>query len=200
MMGDTSEIKEMHSKATQTVQSNYIASKPDTGLVDRAKAIEPINRDQKCTIEPSMISCEQNGSKNVHFSDGDLIQATNSNQCLMDMVLAMIEKMGHKVENCVWFQILASLSIVILAVLFSTPITLWPQHDVILHPEYWYEPICPIIFCICVSSAFYIGIECKYVLKIDMRSSLILQFRLILSNSMGFLIPVSYTHLRAHET
>ena len=112
-MGDTSEIREMHSNATQTVQSNYIASTPDAGLVDRAKAFEPIERDKKFTIEPLMMSCEQNGSKNVHFSDGDLIQATNSKQCLIDMALEMIEKMGNTVENCVWFQILASLSIVI---------------------------------------------------------------------------------------
>ena len=196
MMGDTSEIREMHSKATQTVQSHCIASKPDTGLVDRTKGIEhPVGRDKKSTIEPLMMSCEQNGSKNVHFSDGDLIQATNPEQCFMGMVLAMIKKMGHKAENCVWFQILASLLIVILAVLFSTPITLWPQHDVILHPEYWYEPICTIIFCICVLSAFNIGIECKYVLKIDMRSSLILQLRLLFSNSMGFLIPYVSVYL-----
>ena len=185
----------MHSKATQTVQSNYVESTPDTGLVDRAKDIESIGRDKKSTIEPLMMSCEQNVSRNVHFSDGDLIQARNSKQCFMDMVLAMIKTLGHKVENCVWFQILASLSIVILAVLFSTPITLWPQHDVILHPEYWYEPICPIIFCICVSSAFYIGIECMYVLKMDMRSSLILQFRLLFSNSMGFFIPYVSVYL-----
>ena len=57
----------------------------------------------------------------------------------------LIEKTREAFERSTYLQGSCGGIIVALIVLYSTTITLWPQNNVIKYPEYWFEPLGPII-------------------------------------------------------
>ena len=52
---------------------------------------------------------------------------------------------SNKVNQSLFLQVLFCIFIPIYAILMSMILTCWPQHNVILQPEYWYEPLLPFI-------------------------------------------------------
>ena len=60
------------------------------------------------------------------------------------------------------------LMILPIAVVISMIITCWPQHNIILYPEYWYEPLGPIIFGLLAMQSATIMVQCQHILNVDM--------------------------------
>ena len=85
--------------------------------------------------------------------------------------------------------------IILLAVASSTIVTIWPQHDIILHPEYWYEPLVPIIIGYFAISSGNIAIDCWTMMKIDLIKTWNAFFELYCFSSLGFLIPYSSKYI-----
>ena len=79
--------------------------------------------------------------------------------------------------------------ILIWSVVFTTPITLWPQTNVIEHPEYWYEPLLPISATYTLSGAALACLECWAVLKLDNFLTCDMFIKQILIGSTGFITP-----------
>ena len=86
------------------------------------------------------------------------------------------------------------------AVLFTTLITLLPQHDVILNPKYWYEFLLPTNFGFAPIATATTLIEYSIVMRRDQIWSLNVFLKLFLSTSLGFTftyvsIYVTWVHL-----
>ena len=79
--------------------------------------------------------------------------------------------------------------ILIWSVVFTTPITLWPQTNVIENPEYWYEPLLPISATYTLSGAAVACLECWAVLKLENFLSCGMFMKQILIGSTGFITP-----------
>ena len=60
------------------------------------------------------------------------------------------------------------LMILPIAVVISMIITCWPQHNIILYPEYWYEPLGPIIFGLLAMQSATIMVQSQHILNVDM--------------------------------
>ena len=79
--------------------------------------------------------------------------------------------------------------ILLFAVAISAIITLWPQHDIILYPECWYEPLGPIIVGYLTISTANVLVDCWTVMKVDMIWSWNSYLELFLSTLLGFVVP-----------
>ena len=91
--------------------------------------------------------------------------------------------------NSPFLDIILGILIFLCAICISMIITLWPQHDGIMHPEYWYEPIAPIVLgYIMVVSATNI-IESHLVLKEDFILRWINFFKLYFVTASSFSLP-----------
>ena len=62
--------------------------------------------------------------------------------------------------------IFCSFAGIILGVLFTSTTTLWPQHNIIKHPEYWYEPIIPLVTGYPAAASGYIAYNYFYCLDL----------------------------------
>ena len=79
--------------------------------------------------------------------------------------------------------------ILLFAVAISAIITLWPQHDIILYPEYWYEPLGPNIVGYLTISTANLLIDAWTVMKVDVIWSWSSYLELFLSTLLGFVVP-----------
>jgi hypothetical protein len=98
-------------------------------------------------------------------------------------------------KESIYLQCLFGVLIFVISVGISMIITAWPQHNVIIHPEYWYEPIGPLLVgYIMIVSASNV-VECYMVMKIYViltwKSFLILFF----SASLGLAIPYIFIYI-----
>ena len=98
-------------------------------------------------------------------------------------------------ESSTFYGICGIILIILLSVAASTIITLCPQHDIILNPEYWYEPLPPIIIGYFAISTGNIIIDCWTVMKIDLIMTWTAYFELFCLTSLGFLTPYSSIYL-----
>ena len=62
--------------------------------------------------------------------------------------------------------------IILFAVLNSAVITVWPQYNVILNPQYWYEPLFPICLGYILIGSVGKNVQCYMVMKISKIKSL----------------------------
>ena len=91
--------------------------------------------------------------------------------------------------NSPFLDIILGVLIFVFAIGISMIITLWPQHDGILYPEYWYEPIAPIVLgYIMIVSATNI-IECYLVMKYDLILRWKAFFQIFLATASSFSMP-----------
>ena len=58
--------------------------------------------------------------------------------------------------------------ILLIVVMLSMIVTCWPQHNLILHPEYLYEPIGPVIFGLIFITSTTKMLECQHLLNVDL--------------------------------
>ena len=70
-------------------------------------------------------------------------------------------------------------------VLFTAILLIWPQHNVIIYPQYWYEPIVPCLCTYCFLSTIAGRLDCSMVLKKDVILSWMLFFKIFLSMFLG---------------
>ena len=100
-----------------------------------------------------------------------------------------------KVDENVYLKSACGVVIPFIAALYSTTITCWPQHDVILNPEYWYEPLAPTVVSniLIATPAQLIG--CSLVMNINFLLSTKNFLVMFLSEAFGFLTSYVLIHL-----
>ena len=97
--------------------------------------------------------------------------------------------LASKIKGSLFMKLFFMLLIPSFAILYSTIVTLWPQHNVILHPEYGYEPIAPFLLgYIFIVTATGI-VDCSMVLRSDFVLSWKAFFTIFMAHSAGFLFP-----------
>ena len=113
--------------------------------------------------------------------------ATSSKNTMNQCVSRMQDSLG--------FQHFYAPIIVAFAIASTTLFTLWPQHNGILHPEYWYEILSPmIIFYFCTLVPLTIT-ELYTVMKVDDMFTWNKYIKLCLSHAFGFGIPYVLLYL-----
>ena len=53
--------------------------------------------------------------------------------------------------------------ILLIVVMLSIIVTCWPQHNIIFYPEYFYEPVGPVIFGLILITSTTKMIECQHL-------------------------------------
>ena len=96
---------------------------------------------------------------------------------------------ASQIKEFLLVRILSLILIPSFAILYSMIVTLWPQHNIILRPEYWYEPIAPFLLgYIFIVTATGI-VDCSMVLRTDFILSWKAFFTIFVAHSVGFLFP-----------
>ena len=102
---------------------------------------------------------------------------------------------NHKVKESLFLQVLFCIFIPIYAILMSMILTCWPQHNVILEPEYWYEPLLPFIPAFMTNSTLSTILETAILLNSDVISSWKAYLKIFLSVLFGMIIPYVLLHI-----
>jgi len=92
-------------------------------------------------------------------------------------------------KESLWVQSIYGPAILIAAVAASFVFTLWPQHNIILQPECWYEPMGPILTSYCMLSAANCIYGSYLLTKIDELLSWKNYFKLLAARTGGFMVP-----------
>ena len=92
-------------------------------------------------------------------------------------------------KESVYFQSFCGFLIPSIAVLYSLTVTAWPQHNVILYPEYWYEPLGPFIVGKILVTVTAGMLDCSVMMNITFIWSQRIFLKMFLVNTLGFLIP-----------
>ena len=98
------------------------------------------------------------------------------------------------IKNSRLLQGLCGFFIIIFTTAASALFTGWPQHNVICHPEYWYEFLGPAIFGYLTISAGVSLMDCWTVMKIKALLSTRSYLILFIVTSAGFVIPFVVIH------
>ena len=122
-------------------------------------------------------------------------QINKEKRCQTYTVVLNCEDSNSTLQGKSKFPGFGGFIILIWTVVFTTPITLWPQINVIQNPEYWYEPLGPISASYTVSGAALTCLECWAVLKLDNFLSCSMFMKQILIGSLGFIAPYTLSHL-----
>ena len=101
---------------------------------------------------------------------------------------------NHQITNSHALLGLCGILIPAFAVLYTTILTAWPQHNVILHPEYWYEYLIPLNLGIVPIAAITTLIECSIVMKRDIIWSFGAFLRIALSSSFGCSLTYAFVY------
>ena len=107
--------------------------------------------------------------------------------------------LGRKIKNYfeenVYLKSFCGILIPFVAALYSTTITCWPQHNVILYPEYWYEPLGPsIISNIMISTPAQL-IGCSLVMEVNFLITIKNTVIMILSETCAFVTSYILVHI-----
>lgn len=132
------------------------------------------------------------------------IDQTESEIKQKDQAIREIKCKNIRLQNifhAAWFkdsivaQSFSSVVIFIFAIAMSALITVLPQHDVIRYPEFWYEPIIPIVLSYTPIVSAITCVESYVVMNVDT----ILSWRAFLkhfaANASGFLVPYLLIYL-----
>ena len=136
--------------------------------------------------EPSKQEITKNGVKDRKVST---LVETKSVGSQTYKVLLRSDSLVANVEDKSKFGVFGGFIILVWTVVLTTPITLWPQTNVIRKPEYWYEPLGPIIASHTISGAACHCLECWTILKIDNFMTCSMFLKQIVIGSTGFVMP-----------
>ena len=100
-----------------------------------------------------------------------------------------LDDVNKKTENSLCLQRLYAIFIIVLSIGIPSVMTIWPQHDVIIYPEYWYEPLVPLIFVLFTISSVNTITLISTIMKMNSIYSWASFFKLTLASTFGFLAP-----------
>ena len=98
-------------------------------------------------------------------------------------------------KNSLLLQSLSSVGIFVFAITVSASITVFPQQDIIRYPEFWYEPIIPILISYIPIISAITCIESYVVMNIEVILSWKAFCKHFLANALGFIVPYIAIHL-----
>ena len=101
----------------------------------------------------------------------------------------------QNVEKSLILQGVCGLLIPFIATLYSLTVVAWPQHNVITHPEYWYEAMGPVIvgnYLVTVTAGL---LDCRMIMKVDFILSKKAFLKMFFVNVLGFAIPYISIHI-----
>ena len=105
------------------------------------------------------------------------------------LVEKYILELKNKFKESICFQGLYGLFIPIFAIIMSMTSTAWPMNNVILCPEYWYEPLFPVIISFMTATSANILIQTSMGMKIDLILSWKAFLKVFFANTLGFVFP-----------
>ena len=122
-------------------------------------------------------------------SESESFKSSDSN----DTIAQHKDKNGLKQDNLL--NGLYNILILALCVLFSSPVLLLPQHNSIIHPDYWYEIM--IVGCLSfgLTQTFDTMMACKFYFKVDSMISFRVFTYLYLIGASSWIFAYSMTYL-----
>ena len=112
-----------------------------------------------------------------------------------DFCNLIILRIKRITKNSLVLQGFGGVLIILFATTASALFTGWPQHNVICHPEYWYEFLGPAILGYMTISAGVSLMDCWTVMKIEALLSMKAYWILFIITSTGFVIPYVTVHV-----
>ena len=132
----------------------------------------------------TLISCRNDAQvENIHTKD------------TVPFHLELGRKLKNYVEENVYLKSFCGIMIPFVAALYSTTITCWPQHNVILYPEYWYEPLGPSIISTIMIAVPAQLIGCSLVMKINFLLTIKNMVIMFLSDTCAFVSSYILVHI-----
>jgi len=106
-----------------------------------------------------------------------------------------IKQCTGRLKDSLWFQHFYGPIIVALAIASTAIFTLWPLHNSVLYPEYWYEILGPIvIFRFCVSGPLTVT-NIYSVMKVDVLLTWNQYIKLFVGLTLEFVVPYVGIHI-----
>ena len=120
-------------------------------------------------------SQEYKGSYSIYKNK---INAIQPNETPVELLSSDAEPKDMKNNSLIWslylrYQMsncliaLSGLLILLFAILNSAVITVWPQYNVILNPQYWYEPLFPLCIGYILIASVGKNVQCYMVMKVS---------------------------------
>ena len=174
-------------RGTETISVHEdIKNKSDSSYPDSTKN-PPIERINRWT--------------QTHDDRGQFVNEIElDNLKLVEIPIIFYKLIIRQLDKSLWLQGLGGVYVLLLSVFIPAVLTNWPQHNVFLHPGYWYEPLVPWIICYALGSAVSSIIDCSLVMGVDIVLSFSAYSKVVLANSLGFaltyiLIYVIWTYI-----
>ena len=183
-----------HSNISQTeVFSIELNSNPNGDRNDIPLGVDgtPTGRDRSTSQSIPEAWMEEN----LNSTDGRVHDIWLKGENAVTATEHAINQLVARVKDSLWFQHFYGPIIIALAIASTTICTLWPQHNAILKPEYWYEILGPsaVIGC-CVGAPFTI-IYIYTVMEVDVLCTWNAYWKLVLGSFFGFTIPYVFLHI-----
>ena len=83
------------------------------------------------------------------------------------------------VESIPFFHGFLGIALIAGITFFTLIVTWWPQHNVVLFPEYWFEPI-PLFFFILANAAGYVNCQARFLMNIQESAKIIFRKKILL--------------------
>ena len=105
------------------------------------------------------------------------------------------EYIANYIEKSLILQGMCGLLIPCIAILGSLLVVAWPQHNVITHPQYWYEAMGPVIIGNYLVTITVGLMDCQMIMKFDFIWSLKVFLKMFFVNVIGFVAPYISIHV-----
>ena len=102
------------------------------------------------------------------------------------------EYIVERIEKSLILQGMCGLLIPCIAILGSLLVVAWPQHNVIDHPQYWYEVMGPVIIGNYLVTITVGLMDCHMIMKFHFIWSMKVFLKMFFVNIIGFVVPYRY--------
>ena len=103
----------------------------------------------------------------------------------------VLHQLNKIFDNSLLLQGLCGVIVLCMSILWSSSVTLIPQTNIILYPEYWYEPLGPTILGYLSVQCALTGIDCSLVMNVDIvnERQWKIFLKLFFASTLGFVVP-----------
>ena len=186
-----SDLKQKTSRAEPS-SANKISDISCQSPVDAlAKVKEPQFKNDKAYSEKIKDSGSETGFSRIQLFNNVPCEANG----MRSMTKHAVSVISNKFKESLLMQGLSGILIPCLAIAISAITISWPQHNIILYPDYWYEPLGQLIFIHNSIGVAMSLMDCFVVMKADVVRSWKSFCRIYLSIALGFVVPYVSIHI-----
>ena len=109
----------------------------------------------------------------------------------LSFISILVQKVNKLFDDSKLLQALCGGLILLMSIAMASFVTLWPQTNIILCPDYWYEPLGIVIFGYLSLQNAATVVDSSWVMNVDILKNQPLKifFKLFISAALGFSIP-----------